>query len=104
MTRPSQGSRRAARALRVLAALAGSWTGVGVRAGEEPAAELQHHASTAGLDGVQLLVATLYNDHRVLYAVATTLTMAAVATAIAFAIDAVLERLGVGLSRGEHRE
>jgi hypothetical protein len=59
---------------------------------------------TSSLTGVNLLLATLYNDHRVLYALVTTLTMAAIATVIAFVLDALLERLGVGASRAERRE
>jgi ABC-type phosphate/phosphonate transport system permease subunit len=72
--------------------------------GDEPATALQRHVDTSNLGGANLLLATLYNEHRVLYAVVTTMAMAVFGTAIAFALDAVMDRLGVRVSKVERRE
>jgi hypothetical protein len=75
-----------------------------VASGGEPATALEHHVDTSTLTGSNLLLANLYNDHRVLYAAVTTVAMAFFGIAIAFAVDGLLGRLGLKVSKVEHRE
>jgi hypothetical protein len=72
--------------------------------GGEPATALEHHVDVSKLTGSNLLLANLYNDHRVLYAVVTTAAMAFFGIAIAFTVDGLLSRLGLKASKVEHRE
>jgi hypothetical protein len=91
---------------RVVASVAGFWLiPLAVLAsGGEPATALQYHVDTSNLTGSNLMLANLYNDHRVLYAAATTVGMAAFGIAIAFCVDGLLGRLGLKVSKAEHRE
>jgi hypothetical protein len=72
--------------------------------GDEPATALDHRVNTVGLDGIGLTLAQVYNEHRLLYAAVTTVAMAVFGVIIAFAVDAVLGRLGLRVSKAEHRE
>jgi ABC-type phosphate/phosphonate transport system permease subunit len=72
--------------------------------GGEPATALEHHVETSALTGTNLLLANLYNDHRLLYALVTTVAMAFFGIAIAFVVDGLLGRLGLKVSKVEHRE
>lgn len=72
--------------------------------GGEPATALEHHVDTKALTGTNLLLANLYNDHRLLYALVTTVAMAFFGIAIAFVVDGLLVRLGLKVSKVEHRE
>jgi hypothetical protein len=73
-------------------------------AAEEAGTALEHHVDTHELHGINLLLAELYNDHRLLYATVATVSMAVFGIVIAFAVDAILNRLGFRLSKMEHRE
>ena len=68
----------------------------------EPA--LKNRIDTKNLSGVDLLIANLYNDDRLMYAVVVTLVMATLGTTLAFLTDLVLKMLGVEVSRISHRE
>lgn len=72
--------------------------------GEEPATALEHRVSTSNLSGSNLLLANLYNDNRLLYAALTTFAMALLGVIIAFGVDLLLGRLGLKVSKVEHRE
>src|SRR3990172_9502590 len=75
-----------------------------VLASEEPATALDYHVNTSTLTGSNLMLANLYNDHRVVYAAATTVGMAFFGIAIAFVVDGLLGKLGLKVSKVEHRE
>ncbi len=92
---------------RVVAFLAGVAWPVPIAAlasGGEPATALEHHVDTSTLTGSNLLLANLYNDHRVAYAAVTTVAMAFFGIAIAFVVDGLLGKLGLKVSKVEHRE
>ena len=91
---------------RVAAAGAAFWFAslFALASGGEPATTLQHHVDTSSLTSSDLLLATLYNEHRILYAAFTTASMAVLGLAIGFVLDAVLEHLGFRVSKAEHRE
>jgi len=69
-----------------------------------PATALPQHVDTSNLTNSDLLLATLYNEHRVLYAVLTTLAMAVFGLVIAIAMDSLLGQLGFRASKFERRE
>jgi ABC-type phosphate/phosphonate transport system permease subunit len=75
-----------------------------VLASEEPATALEHRVNTAGLSGIDLTLAHYYNERRLLYAVVTTVAMAVCGVVIAFVVDLVLGRLGLRVSKLDHRE
>lgn len=77
---------------------------IAVASGGEPATALEHHVDTSTLTGSNLMLANLYNDHRVLYAAVTTAGMAFFGVAIAFCVDGLLSKLGLKASKVEHRE
>lgn len=92
---------------RLVASLAGIWLiplAALASGGGEPTTALEHHVETSTLTGSNLMLANLYNDHRVLYAAVTTAAMAFFGIAIAFVVDALLGRLGLKVSKVEHRE
>jgi hypothetical protein len=91
---------------RLLATMAGVWLiPLSVLAsGGEPATALEHHVDTSSLTGSNLLLANLYNDNRVLYAAVTTVAMGFFGIAIAFVVDGLLGKLGLKVSKVEHRE
>lgn len=77
---------------------------IALASGDEPVAALEYHVDTSALTGSNLLLANLYNDHRVVYAAVTTVGMAFFGIAIAFVVDGLLGRLGLKVSKVEHRE
>jgi len=77
---------------------------IAVASGGEPATALEHHVDTSALTGSNLILANLYNDHRVAYAAVTTVGMAFFGIAIAFCVDGLLGKLGLKASKVEHRE
>ena len=91
---------------RIVVSMAGLWLVplCVLASGGEPATALDYHVNTAGLSGTNLILGNLYNDHRVLYAAVTTVAMASFGIAIAFVVDAVLGRLGLKVTKVEHRE
>ena len=72
--------------------------------GGEPTTALEHRAGTAGLKGASLLLANLYNDRRLLFALVCTVMMAVCGMAIAFVVDALLSSLGLKVTKQGHRE
>lgn len=69
-----------------------------------PATALPQRLDTSTLTNTDLFLATLYNEHRVLYAALTTLAMAVFGLVIAFAMDSLLGQIGFRASRIERRE
>jgi hypothetical protein len=59
---------------------------------------------TKDLSGVNLWIADLYNNDRVLYAVVVTLVMATLGSILAFGTDLVLKHFGMSVSRISHSE
>jgi len=74
------------------------------RAGGEAATALRHRVDTSHLSSTDLLLATLYNDHRLLYAVLTTVSMAVLGLAVGYTVEVVLGQLGLRASRAARRE
>ena len=72
--------------------------------GDEPATALDYRVDTSILTGSNLMLANLYNDNRVMYAAVTTVGMAFFGIAIAFVVDGLLGKLGLKVSKVEHRE
>ncbi len=99
------GDRRMPPLDKVVAWLAGFWiaTRTALASGGEAAGALQHRVDTTALRSGDLLLATLYNDHRVVYALVTTLGMAVCGFAIAITTDVVLGHLGLRASRAAER-
>ena len=65
---------------------------------------LNHKASTNGLNGFDLYVVNLYNHHRLMLAILTTLIMGIVGIVISFISDYIMKLFGFKISRMEHRE
>jgi hypothetical protein len=72
-------------------------------AGEhEEAGNFEHVVNTDGLSGINLFLATLYNEHRLAYAVVVTLVMAALGILVAFVTDYLLRIIGLRKIAGGH--
>ena len=71
---------------------------------EEESGEFEHRVSTEGLSGISLFIVDLYNDQRLIYAILTTVAMALFGGLIALSVDFILARLGLTVSKMEHRE
>jgi hypothetical protein len=71
---------------------------------EEESGEFEHRVSTEGLSGISLILVNLYNDHRLIYAIVTTISMAIFGGLIALSVDFILARFGLTVSKMEHRE
>ena len=59
---------------------------------------------TKNLSGINLWIAEIYNNDRVLYAVIVTLVMALLGSIMAFGTDLVLKYFGINVSRISHHE
>ena len=68
----------------------------------EPA--LTKKIDTKDLSGVNLWIAELYNNDRILYAVVVTLVMATLGSIMAFGTDLVLKYFGMNVSKISHSE
>ncbi len=73
-------------------------------AGSEQSTEFRNKVDTSKLSGIEYLIADMYNNDRVLYAVVVTLVMATLGTGMAFLTDLVLKALGLEVSRISHKE
>ncbi|TAL68821.1 MAG: hypothetical protein EPN82_09125 [Bacteroidetes bacterium] len=72
--------------------------------GVEKEGLLNVRVDTSDLEGIRLWLTNLYNDHRFLFAVVVTLTMATVGITIAFLTDIILKVLGLEVSKIQHHE
>ena len=59
---------------------------------------------TKDLSGINLWIANLYNNDRILYAVVVTLVMATLGSVMAFGTDRVLKYFGMNVSKISHSE
>jgi len=59
---------------------------------------------TKNLSGINLWIAEIYNNDRVLYAVIVTLVMAALGSIMAFGTDLILKFFGINVTRISHHE
>ena len=59
---------------------------------------------TKDLSGINLWIAELYNNDRILYAIVVTLVMASLGSVMAFGTDLVLKYFGINVSRISHNE
>ena len=73
-------------------------------ANEKEETTLSLKIDTKKLSGINLVIARMYNDDRVLYAAMVTIVMAVLGTVLAFLTDLVLKALGLEVSRISHRE
>ncbi len=73
-------------------------------ASEKPETALSMKVDTKKLSGINLFIARMYNEDRVLYATTVTLVMAVLGTTLAFITDLVLKALGLEVSKISHRE
>jgi ABC-type phosphate/phosphonate transport system permease subunit len=69
------------------------------RADEEAAGTLDHTVSLEGKSGFSLFLAKLYNEHRLLYALVVTCTMALLGIAVAMVTDFILKLMGLRKAR-----
>jgi flagellar biosynthesis protein FlhB len=72
--------------------------------GEKEVTSLDHKVDTKDLSGVNLWIANLYNNNRLMYAIVVTLVMAILGTTMAFGTDLVLKMFGMDVSKISHRE
>jgi hypothetical protein len=68
----------------------------------EPA--LNKVIDTKNLTGINLWIAEIYNNDRVLYAVIVTLVMAVLGSILAYGTDLILKYFGMSVSRISHTE
>ncbi len=73
-------------------------------ASEKQETALSMTIDTKKLSGINLVIARMYNEDRVLYAAMVTIVMAVLGTVLAFLTDLVLKALGLEVSRISHRE
>ena len=59
---------------------------------------------TKDLSGINLWIAELYNNDRIMYAVVVTFVMAALGSIMAFGTDLVLKFFGINVSKISHNE
>ena len=81
-----------------------SSTNVSSEAGGKQETELTKKIDTKDLSGINLWIAELYNDNKVMYAITVTFVMAIVGSIIAFLTDLVLKYLGMNVTRISHTE
>ena len=65
---------------------------------------LNKKVDTKNLSGINLWIAELYNNDRLMYAVVVVLVMAALGSIMAFGTDLVLKHFGINVSRISHSE
>ena len=73
-------------------------------AGGKQETAISKKIDTKNLSGVNLLIADLYNNDRMLYAVVVTLVMAVLGSIMAFGTDLVLKHFGMSVSKISHSE
>jgi hypothetical protein len=82
---------------------AGAKTFAGETGGKDQT-ELNVKIDTKDLSGINLWIAEMYNNDRVLYAIVVTLVMAALGSIMAFGTDLVLKYFGMSVGRISHTE
>ncbi|MGC8595731.1 MAG: hypothetical protein ACP5US_05685 [Candidatus Kryptoniota bacterium] len=64
----------------------------------------ENRVNTDKLSGVEYIIANIYNNNRLMYAIIVTLVMAILGTVMSYLTDLVLKALGLEVSRISHRE
>ena len=72
--------------------------------GGKEVTSLDHKVDTTNLSGVNLWIANLYNNNRLMYAIVVTLVMAVLGTTMAFGADLILKMFGMDVTKISHRE
>lgn len=72
--------------------------------GGKQQAAISKKIDTKDLSGINLWIAEMYNNDRVLYAVVVTLVMAALGSIMAFGTDLILKYFGMNVSKISHSE
>ena len=72
--------------------------------GGKQEAAISKRIDTKDLSGVNLWIAEMYNDDRILYAVVVTLVMATLGSIMAFGTDLILKYFGMNVSKISHSE
>ncbi|MFZ0453302.1 MAG: hypothetical protein WCE54_21315 [Ignavibacteriaceae bacterium] len=72
--------------------------------GGKQEAAISKKIDTKDLSGINLWVADLYNNDRLLYAVIVTLVMASLGSIMAFGTDLILKHFGMNVSKISHSE
>jgi hypothetical protein len=72
--------------------------------GGKQEAEISKKIDTKDLSGINLWIAEMYNNDRLLYAVVVTLVMAALGSIMAFGADLILKYFGMNVSKISHSE
>ena len=72
--------------------------------GGKEVTSLDHKVDTKNLSGINLWIAELYNNNRLMYAIVVTLVMATLGTTMAFGTDLVLKMFGMDVTKISHRE
>jgi len=72
--------------------------------GGKEVTSLDHKVDTKNLSGVNLWIADLYNNDRLMYSIVVTLVMAILGTTMAFGTDLILKMLGMDVTKISHRE
>lgn len=83
-------------------AYSNSYAGGGVGGKQETT--LNKKIDTKDLSGINLWIAELYNNDRILYAVVVTSVMAVLGSIMAFGTDLVLKYFGMSVSKISHSE
>jgi len=73
-----------------------------VAGGHGDTGELEHKITTSDKSGINLLLAQLYNDHRLIYSLVVTLTMAILGIVVAQVTELLLKLLGAKKLSGAH--
>ncbi len=79
-----------------------TYAGGGIGGKQETA--INKKIDTKDLTGINLWIAELYNNNRLMYAVVVTSVMAALGSIMAFGTDLVLKRFGMNVSKISHSE
>ena len=72
--------------------------------GGKQEAAISKKIDTKDLSGINLWIAEMYNNDRILYAVVVTLVMAALGSIMAFGTDLILKYFGMNVSKISHSE
>ena len=72
--------------------------------GGKEVSSLEHKVDTKNLSGINLWIADMYNNNRLMYAIVVTLVMAFLGTTMAFGTDLILKMLGMDVSKISHNE
>jgi ABC-type phosphate/phosphonate transport system permease subunit len=64
----------------------------------------ENKVNTTNLSGIEYLIASIYNNNRLMYAIIVTVVMAILGTIMSYLTDLVLKALGLEVSRISHRE